>query len=79
MDEKGSYRFQLERVTKLVAEEAPGREVQFGESQTMIQFRIMDPVIGIPLTESSGEWVPRELADKSDDWLRMFIRKLANG
>jgi hypothetical protein len=58
---------------------APGKVVEFDEASTFIWFRVRDPLLNIDLTEISSEWIPSELADKSDDWLRAFIRNLANG
>ena len=77
--EKDAYKFQRERVERISQELAPGKTVEFDESSTFIKFRIMDTAAGVILTEPSGEFFPNELADKSDDWLRQFIRGLSNG
>ena len=77
--EKDTYEFQRERVIRIAGELAPGKSVEFDEASTLIKFRIRDNFIGVNLTEVSGEWFPDELADKSDDWLRDFIKRLSNG
>ncbi len=74
-----TYQFQRKRIIRIVGEMAPGRAVEFDEASTFIRFRVRDPLLNINLTEVSGDWIPSELADKSDDWLRAFIRNLANG
>jgi hypothetical protein len=77
--EKDTYQFQRNRVERIAGELAPGKAVEFDETSTLIKFRIRDNSLGINLTEASGEWFPDELADKSDDWLRDFIKHLSNG
>jgi hypothetical protein len=77
--EKDTYHFQRARVMRIAEESAPGKTVEFDESATLIKFRIRDNTLGVNLTEPSGEWFPDELADKSDDWLRKFIKQLSNG
>jgi hypothetical protein len=77
--EKDSYQFQRARIERIVAELAPGKTLEFDEASTLIKFRVRDSTLGVNLTEPSGEWLPGELADKSDDWLRAFIRQLSSG
>ncbi len=77
--ERDTYQFQRARVERIATELSPGKSVEFDESSTLIKFRIRDKVLGINLTERSGEWFPNELADKSDEWLRGFIKHLSNG
>lgn len=77
--EKDSYQFQRARVERIAGELAPGKSVEFDEASTFIKFRIRDNVLGINLTEPSGDWFPSVLADKSDEWLRAFIQQLSNG
>jgi hypothetical protein len=77
--EKDSYHFQRARVERIAGELAPGKSVEFDEASTFIKFRIRDNFLGVNLTERSGEWLPSELADKSDEWLRAFIKHLSNG
>lgn len=73
-----TYEYQKERIIRIVEELAPGKVVEFDNASTFIRFRVRDPFLNINLTEVSGEWLPSELADKSDDWLRKFIKNLAN-
>jgi hypothetical protein len=77
--EKDTYKFQRARIERISQEMAPGKTVEFDEAVTVIKFRIRDTAAGINLTEPSGVWFPDELADKSDDWLRKFIKQLGNG
>jgi len=77
--EKDSYHFQRARIERIAGELAPGESVEFDEASTFIKFRIRDNFLGVNLTEPSGEWLPSELADKSDGWLRAFIKQLSNG
>jgi hypothetical protein len=77
--EKDTYQFQRARVERIAGELAPGKTVEFDEASTLIKFRVRDHFLGVNLTEPSGEWFPDELADKSDDWLRNFIKNLSNG
>ncbi len=74
-----TYEYQKERIVRIVEEIAPGKAVEFDEASTFIRFRVRDPILNINLTEVSGEWIPSELADKSDEWLRAFVRNLSNG
>jgi hypothetical protein len=76
---KDTYVFQKARVTRICNELAPGKSVEFDDGSSWIKFRVRDDVLGVNLTEPSGEWIPSQLADKSDDWLRAFIKKLGNG
>jgi hypothetical protein len=76
---RDTYKFQRERIIRIVEELAPGRAVQFDDSSTFIRFRVRDPLLNINLTEVSGEWLASELADKSDDRLRGLIRNLSGG
>jgi hypothetical protein len=76
---KDTYVFQKARVTRICNELAPGKLVEFDEGNSWIKFRVRDDVLGVNLTEPSGEWIPSQLADKSDDWLRTFVKKLSNG
>lgn len=77
--ENDTYEFQRERIIRIVRELAPGKKVEFDEASTLLKFRVVDATLGIPLTGVSGEWIPSELADKSDDWLKTFIKQLSNG
>ena len=78
--EKDTYGFQRARVTRICNELAPGKEVEFDESSSpFIKFRIRDEQLGVNLTEPSGEWSPGVLGDKSDSWLRQFLKHLSNG
>jgi len=77
--DKDTYQFQRARVERMARELAPGKTVEFDEASTFIKFRVRDNFLRINLTEPSGEWLPDVLADKSDDWLRTFIRHLSNG
>jgi hypothetical protein len=72
-----TYQFQKQRIIRIVEELAPGKIVEFDDASIFIRFRVRDPFMNIHLTEASGEWIPSELADRSDDWLRQFITDLA--
>ena len=76
---RDTYNFQRERITRICDELAPGKKVEFDETTSFIKFRIRDEDLGINLTEPSGEWQPSVLGDKSDDWVRQFIKQLSNG
>lgn len=77
--EKDTYQFQRARIIRIADELAPGKTVEFDEASTFIKFRIRDNFLGVNLTELSGEWFPDVLGDKSDEWLRKFIKHLSNG
>jgi len=77
--EKDTYVFQRARLTRICNELAPGKLVEFYEGSSWIKFRVRDDVLGVNLTEPSGDWTPSQLADKSDDWLRAFVKKLSSG
>jgi hypothetical protein len=77
--DQDTYEFQKERIVRIVQELAPGQKVEFDEANTWIRFRVVDETLRISLTEVSGEWEPSELADKSDDALKAFIKQLSNG
>lgn len=79
MPEQDTYRFQTARLKKLLGERAPGKEISFDETRSLIHFRIVDPITGTELVKAHGEWIPSELADKSDDQLWAMIRHLSNG
>jgi hypothetical protein len=79
MHSKDTYEFQMARIIQVVEELAPGKAVEFDNDSTFIRFRVRDPFLNINLTEVSGEWIPSELADKPDDWMRAFIKNLAAG
>jgi hypothetical protein len=77
--EKDTYNFQRKRVTRICNELAPGKKVEFDDANSLIKFRIRDERLGINLTEASGEWVPSVLSERSDGWLREFVKNLSNG
>ena len=77
--QRDTYEFQRLRLLRIVSEVAPGKIVEFDEATTLIKFRVRDNSLGVNLTEPSGEWFPDELGDKSDNWLRNFIKQLSNG
>jgi hypothetical protein len=79
MREEDTRKFQVARLTQLVRERAPGKEITFDDARTFIRFRITDPATGTELLEPKGEWEPSELADKSDDALWAMIRQFSNG
>lgn len=76
---KDDYYFQRARVERIANELAPRKSVEFDGTTTWIKFRVTDPVTATLLTEASGEWEPSVLADKSDEWLRDYIKHLSNG
>jgi hypothetical protein len=74
-----TYDFQKTRITRICNELAPGKRVDFDKTTSWVKFKVRDDVLGVSLTEPSGEWAPSELADKSDEWLREFVKRLSNG
>ncbi len=76
---KDDYHFQRARVQRIANELAPGKLVEFDETITWIKFRVTDPMTATVLTDASGEWEPSVLADKSDEWLRDYIKHLSKG
>ena len=81
MTDKDDYRVQRARVEEIVRELAPNAIVKFDPDKTpnWIRFRVEDSATRTILAVSSGDWDASEIADKSDDWLRQFIRDLAAG
>jgi len=79
MQQSDTYSFQRARVERIVGELALGKDVRFAEPSPFIKFYVRDSASGTALTESSGDWLPEQLAGKSDDWLRAFIKRLSNG
>lgn len=77
--EKDTYAFQRSRVLRLLNELAPGKLVEFDEASSMIRFRVRDEILGVNLIETSGHWFPSEIADKSDEELRLMVKNLSNG
>lgn len=77
--EEDTYPFQRARVLRVINELAPGKIVEFDESTSMIRFRVRDPFLNIDLTDAWPHWLPSELADKSDDELRLLVRNLSGG
>ena len=75
--EENSYQFQRARIGRIAGELVPDGDVKFDEPSTFIRFVIRK--MGTNVTESSGDWLPSELAQQSDDWLRGFIVGLSNG
>jgi hypothetical protein len=76
--EKDQVEFQERRITELVKERAPGKEIRFGEKAGMISFLIKDLATGTVLLGTSGEWEASVLADKSPNELWQLIRQLSN-
>jgi hypothetical protein len=76
--EKDPVEFQEKRITELLKERAPGKEIRFRERVGMISFLIKDLATGTVLLDTSGEWEPSVLADKSPDELWELIRHLSN-
>jgi hypothetical protein len=76
---KDGYWFQRERLTRICNELAPGKLVEFDETNTFIKFRVRDEALRVDLTEPSGEWIPSVLADMSDNRLRALVKHLSNG
>jgi hypothetical protein len=74
-----TFDYQIERLRKLVAEKAPGKEFIYDETRSLIHFRIVDPITGTELAPPAGEWHPSELADKSDGELWAMIQGFSNG
>lgn len=68
----------LERIVK---ELAPHSVLEFHPDvpANWIKFRITDGATGTILAVSLGDWHVSEIADKSDTWLRDFIKHLGAG
>jgi hypothetical protein len=79
MREEDTYEFQTARLRKLLTERAPGKEISFDPTRTIIRFRISDPAAKTELLTSKGEWFPDELVGKSDDVVWGMMRRLATG
>ena len=77
LSEKDSYQFQRARVERIAGELVPDGRVGFDEPSTFIRFVVRK--MGTNITESSGDWLPSQLAQQADDWLRGFIVGLSNG
>jgi hypothetical protein len=77
LSEKDSYQFQRARVGRIAGELVPDGTVGFDEPSTFIRFVIRK--MGTNVTESSGDCLPSQLAQQSDDWLRGFIVGLSSG
>ena len=77
--EEDTYKYQADRLKKLISERAPGRVITFDETRNFIHFRVTDSVTGTELVEPKGEWEPSELADKSDKELWSLVQRLSNG
>jgi hypothetical protein len=77
--DKDHYRFQRARIERIAHDMAPHAKVEFDEAATWLKFRIRDEATRANLTEPSGEWEPSVLADKPEEWLRSYIRRLSNG
>ena len=76
---RGTFAFEKARVARICNELAPGKQVRFSDSRILINFYIHDEFSGVNLTEGSGDWVPGELGDKSDDEIRDLVRRFSNG
>jgi hypothetical protein len=70
--------FQKARLVSICNELVPGCQVRFATSR-FVNFYIRDTALGFNLTDASGDWVPSELADKSDEELRDLIRRFSYG
>ncbi len=81
MAEKDDYKVQRARIERIAKELAPNCGVEFSPDTTpdWIKFRIVDAATGTILAVSSGDWHVSEIADKSDQWLRDFIRQIGAG
>jgi hypothetical protein len=75
-----TWKFQTDRLRKLLGERSPGKVITFDENHKItVRFRIDDPVTGTELVGSSGEWLPDKLSEMSDDKLWKLIQHLSNG
>jgi hypothetical protein len=75
--DKDHYSFQRARIDRIAHELFPGAKVEFDETKTWLKFRLRNEAARANLTEPSQEWEPSVLADKSDEWLREYIRRLS--
>ena len=80
MPEKDNYQVQRARIDRIVKEICPTCVVEYDQDRvpTWIRFRIVDGS-GTVLAATSGDWHVSEIADKSDDWLRQFIKQSSAG
>jgi hypothetical protein len=79
MGDEENLRTQRNRVKTLAAEITPHGRVEFDSlTPNHITFRIVDQNTGTVLAES-GQLHANELAEKSDEWIRQYIRQLGGG
>ena len=79
MGDEENLRTQRNRVEKLAAEITPHGRVEFDpHTPNHITFRIVDQNTGTVLA-ASGQLHANELAGKSDEWVRQYIRQLGGG
>jgi phage gpG-like protein len=79
--DKDDCRVQRERIERIVRELCPGCKVEYDPERTpdWIKFRIVHETTGTILAVSSGDWHSSEIADKTDDWLRAFVKQIGGG
>ncbi|HWO31237.1 MAG TPA: hypothetical protein VNO32_20780, partial [Candidatus Acidoferrum sp.] len=79
MASKDAWKFQTDRLVRLVGQRAPGKVITFDDThQIYVRFRIIDSATGTELVGASGGWRPDELADLSDDKLWKFVQQLSD-
>jgi hypothetical protein len=78
--EKDDYRVQRARIEKIVRELCPTCTVEYDPEKvpSWIRFRVVNSS-GTILAVSSGDWESSEIADKSDDWIRQFLKQISGG
>jgi|HubBroStandDraft_6_1064221.scaffolds.fasta_scaffold02300_1 hypothetical protein len=79
MRSRDTWKFQTDRLKKLVGERAPRKVLTFDEiHQIYVRFRIVDSMTGTELVGASGGWLPDELSDMSEDSLWRLIQQLSH-
>lgn len=79
MAEKDDYTVQSVRIEKIVKELCPTCRVEYDTDRppTWLRFRVVRD--GVILAVTSGDWHTGEIADKSDEWLRQFLKQISGG
>ncbi len=79
--DKDDYRVQTARLERLAHELAPGGTVDFDPDRLphFIGMRVDHPTTGTVLTVTSGDWLVSEIADKTDDELRILLKSWSGG
>ena len=79
MSAESDYRTQRQRIEKSVSEMEPGAKCMWDETHAprYLRFAVKHESTGALLIESSGDWTPAEVGNKSDRELKDFIAILS--